>query len=285
MSPETQTAIVSNVAIGLPFFIIGFLISPAFGYIARDPSLTVASIRQVMREALSATEHLFMRRSRVTQRRDSTTSDADRIVIGIVVAAGVIALYMKYRVPVLAAISAIAFLVAVAATISIVMMSRRGIVTGGHRITATLLLLYASSALGIVDVAFLWNPPAGGELFRQFVAAFATSQQLRGLEGMAFVAYQIIGAACYLLVAVLSIAFSIAIITALNIRAAAWGQPIWKFGYRFTSFTWSPWILGVAVLLGTVSVAASGGWLFHWLEQFSTVHTLIPTPATSPVRD
>lgn len=281
MSPETQAAIIANASIGLPFFVVGFLISPAFGYIARDPSMTVAPIRQVMREALIATRDLFTRQPRMVQRRASNTSDADRIVIGIALGVGVIVLYMKYRVPVLATISVIAFLVAVAATISIVLMSRRGVVTGGHHITVILLLLFVSSVLGIVDVALLWNPPAGGELFRQFVAAFATSRRLQGLEGIAFVAYQIIGAACYLVVALFSIAFSIAIITALNIRAGAWGQPIWKIGHRFTSFAWSPWILGLAVFLGAVSVVASSGWLFHWLEQFSAASAVIPTPPTS----
>lgn len=268
MSNETTTAIVTNFLLGIPFFIIGLLVAPAFGYVSeRVLRAGAIPLHSAMTNAKALMPPAPARRPR--RSRSSDTSDGDRLIVAVTVALTVIGLYMKYRGIVLLGITLVALVVAIAATISIVAMSRKGVVSGGRHITAVLLMLYFSFAVGIVSVAFLWDPPAGGELFSQFLERYEQNRTYASFEGIVFIAYQILGAGSYLLVALISIAFSIAIMAAINLHTGTWGRWLWKYLFRYTSVTWSRWMFVGAVLLAAFSIACSGGWLYLLLSQLA----------------
>jgi hypothetical protein len=267
MSSETLSAMFLNVVLGLPFFMVGLLVAPAFGYISEQ---VVAAGSVTLRVVLNGADAVAPRpiRRRTLTRQASSLEDKDRVFVAIVIVVAVVGLYLKYRAPILLGLSIVALIIAIAATVSIVSMSRKRILTGSHSTTFVLVMLYFAFAVGIVDVALLWNPPAGGELFREYISGESSDKFL----GFMFVAYQVVGAVSYLLVAVLSIGFCIAIMTAINLHTNTWGRWLWKLLFRYTSITWSGWAFGLALFLAALSILCAGGWLFRLLQQLQTVN-------------
>lgn len=132
-----------------------------------------------------------------------------------------------------------------------------------------ILSLYVSSLVGFLNAFMLWRPPAGGALFTEFMRQFDATGTYANIDGVIFIAYQVLGAGSYLVVALFSIAFTVAIMTAINLKIRTPGAWLWRALHRVSAFTWTWKSIPFVAAFALFSIASSGGWLYGWLTQLA----------------
>jgi hypothetical protein len=262
--PESPVA---SVVITVVSAFAGMLVGPAFARVGEIRDVGQPTALSTIFADAKAESGVIAQRTGRPRTSGKPMSDADRIALGVVVVVGLTIAYMSFRVPVLLGISALAFVVAILATISLVRMSRVGVIAGGRSFGAVVVGLFSSSALGILSVALLWSPLLGGDVLQRAVEQFAGKSGYGGLDGFVYVTLQMTGAVAYIFVAAACVAFSIGVITAINLRTGAWGRPLWRFVYRYASIVRSGYILAFVIFATLLSLACSSGLLFHAAQE------------------
>jgi hypothetical protein len=262
--------VVAEVVLALVFFVVGWVAGPAVAYVSRHTSPTGVTLSEVRNNAAEMTlgiselfQDLFNR-----PRRSSTQSDGDRAIVAVIVGLAVVTAYLTFRVPVLVAIILLSLLLAILATVCLIRMSRAGVIASGRGVVFALLGSYLACGVGLLNVVLLWYPPAGGAAFQDFISMFESTGAFASVEGILFVAYQVMGAVAFLMVGLFSTSFSIALMSAVNIHNGAWGGWLHQFMYAVTSFAWSSLAAVMAIILSAFSVFLSGGWAYSMIGQW-----------------
>ena len=248
--------------------LLGFFLAPAVTRISeavRGDYVSLATIRQIASEATPPRPG----RQR-GPRTPSSMSDSEWLAtwaLGIFVAAG---LYLKWRLPILVGISALAVTITLTTIFSLWRMSRAAVVANDRRFKLIVACLAAATFTGLLNVAWLLEPPSGGDVFRKLLDDYNSTGGFGSIGGLGFVVYQMTGALVYILVALMSIAFCLSIFTSINIYSNTFGQPLWRFAFRKTSPFWGGWILAGGIILAVVSLALCGGWAYSLVLQAST---------------
>lgn len=254
-----------QILIGLPFFVIGSLMGPAFGKATLAPSEGRADLKHILEFALRLVPR---RAARIKQQSSSSnTSDWDRLAIWGVGAFLVIKLYLKFHTEILVTLAMIAVAIIFATALSLVLMSRKEAVANNVRTGATLSALLVAFVVGIVCVSFLWNPPVGDSTLQGMLNEDSPAT----LTGLLYVGYQVVGAGAFLGLAVFCIAFCIALMAALNLYSGAAGQWLWRIMFRYTSFAWSKWTIFSGVVLAAFAIMFAGGWMFDWVSKLNAL--------------
>jgi hypothetical protein len=204
--PESPVA---SVVITVVSAFAGMLVGPAFARVGEIRDVGQPTALSTIFADAKAESGVIAQRTGRPRTSGKPMSDADRIALGVVVVVGLTIAYMSFRVPVLLGISALAVVVAILATISLVRMSRVGVIAGGRSFGAVVVGLFSSSALGILSVALLWSPLLGGDVLQRAVEQFAGKSGYGGLDGFVYVTLQMTGAVAYIFVAAACVAFSI----------------------------------------------------------------------------
>lgn len=258
------------------FLLLGVVVGPAFTRIRHtNDGVRLSEVRDYADESTvgirEGIERLLQR-----PQRTSELTDGDKLLFGGVVVVLVVVAYLRFRAPVLVGLVVLSLLIAIFATVALIRLARAGVITDGRGIASALISSYLAAAVGLINVTLLWDPPAGGQLFRDFLAAFQRGEGFHSIEGMMFVIYQIVGALGFVLVSVFSLMFAFALLSALSIFRKSWGGWLHRLTYGVTAFAWSTWVGVIAVVLSVISVLLSGGWVFTWITQVSPA----PTPAS-----
>ena len=201
---------------------------------------------------------------RGARRESRSSADDSNLWFPAVAAIVVVSLYLKYRSTILVGILGLALVISIVAITVIVVASRRGVVAPGFWHSTAFLVPLLFTAVGTTAVAFLWDPPAGGEDFRQFVEYYGKTGQFESLDGLGFVLYQVLGAIAFVALAVLSILFSIANLVAIYVAIGSWGAPVWHVLHRVLGRMGSPLVLLLCVPLAVLALLLAGGWAFEW---------------------
>lgn len=255
-----------QLSLGFAFYVLGLLIGPAFTRIQHtNHGATLAEVRVRADESVTGIRTWFAQRRE--QRPVTTSMDPkDKLVLGIFVGIIVVVAYGRYHTAALVAMIALASSVTIIATIALVRLSRAGVITDHRGVGFALTSAYLVTAVGVINVVLLSDPPAGGELLRAFLDG---SEQVPGggLTSFLFTAYQVLGAISCIAVGLISTAFSFALLSALSVYTGAWGQWIHKVTYALCAFSWS-WASAIGALLFTIlSLLLSSGLAFTWITR------------------
>lgn len=120
-----------------------------------------------------------------------------------------------------------------------------------------------------MTVVFLWDPPAGGALFSEFVEHFNRTKGFSSLEGLGFVFYQILGGISFIALALGSICFSLSNLSAVYLAVGAGGQWLWKATYWCVGGFGRPTVPYLLCPLAIAAVILSGGWAYGWVTNVS----------------
>lgn len=273
MTPADWVAII---AIDIPAFLIGMVLGPAFNNVVDTGRDNARSLADVLKLAATRSQ----RPGAVSTARtapSSETTDGDRVTLGLLGGFAAVVLYVAYREVVLIALLTLASVIAIFATLSFVLMSRRGVVSGRSGVAVSMTAIYLASLVGFVTVVLLWISPAATAEVQAVYAA--RSVGAGGLTAIIAIAYQLLGGSAYAVLAFFSISASISVMSALNIAAGAWGQPLWQILHRYTRFALRKTALLVGAVLGALAIIAGGGWLYEWV---STAPPFTPFPSSTP---
>ena len=258
------TTIAVQLGLGFAFFILGLLIGPAFTRIQHtNHGVTLAEVRSHADESVTGIRTWFARR-REEKSVAAPMNPKDKLALGIIVGIIVVVAYGRYHTAALVAMIALASFVTIIATIALVRLSRAGVITDHRGVGFALTSAYLVTAVGVINVVLLSDPPAGGELLRAFLNG---SGQVPGggLTSFLFTAYQVLGAISCIAVGLISTAFSFALLSALSVYTGAWAQWIHKLTYALCAFSWS-WAGAVGAMLFTISsILLSSGLAFTWI--------------------
>ncbi|WP_159901317.1 hypothetical protein [Ornithinibacter aureus] len=235
----------------------------------------MSNIREIADE-LSGGSFVLPKGARREKR--SSAEDPDLWVLGFVLIV-VVSLYLRYRTTILVGILILALAISVVAISVIVVASRRGVVAPGFWHSTAFLVPLLFTAVGTTVVAFLWDPPAGGKEFREFVEYYGETGQFESLDGLAFVLYQVFGAIAFVALAVLSILFSTANLVAIYVAIGSWGAPVWQILHRVLGRMGSPLVLLICVPLAALALLLAGGWLFEWAASSARDLPISVTPS------
>lgn len=279
---EFDASLNEFLALGLPSLILGMFLGPAFGRVSRS-GWHGRPMNELRDRADDVTGGQIQWPGRTN--RTYSTSEQDTLAPWFVGAFVVIALYLKYRNVILIGLLFLALGVSVIAVTVLTVASRRGVVSHGAGRATAFLIPILFTGVGTTVVAFLWNPPAGGREFREFIDVYQRTGGFDSLEGLMFVAYQVLGAIAFIALAIASILFSLATLAAIYVAVDAWGQWLWQSVHRLIGGFASPWILGICAFFALVSLALCGGWAFEWATSqpkgFPTIPST-PLPTVSP---
>lgn len=257
-------AIWTEIAIGLPGLLAGVFIAPAFGRISGSPGQSASSLPSIVRTAKSKYP-AKLRRKQVQANRTTTGSGSDTLTAWIIGTAIVVSLYIEHRERVLIILFAIATAISAIAAISILLMSRKRVVAGNRGVYLALLALFLATGVGFLLVVLLWNPPFATEQYIKFLETGKDG----GIEGLLFVAYQILGGLSYLVVAFFCISFSICLVSSVNLHVRAAGMWLWSISFRATSGAWSPVVAFITIICSLISIAMSSGFAFTMLQNLT----------------
>lgn len=262
--------VLAEVALALVFFVIGWVAGPAVGYVSRPSTSNGIALKDIRATAADQTDGFgeFFRELFDRPSQNSKQSDGDRFVVASLVVIGVVWAYLTFRVPILVAIIGLSVLLAILATVCLVRMSRAGVIASGRPVVLALLGSYLACGVGLINVVLLWYPPAGGSAFQEFIRTFESTGAFATIEGFFFVAYQVMGAITFALVGLFSTAFSIALMSAVNIHNGAWGAWLHQVMYAVTSFAWSRVAAIVAIGFSVLSVLLSSGMVYSFIEDW-----------------
>jgi hypothetical protein len=260
--------LVVNIAVGLPFFVIGFFVAPAFGYISEPVRAGRVSLRDVRDAADSSVGEP---RPRVRATRRQMSSNDSLLLIGLV-GIVVVQLFDTYRVQVILGLLVVSAVLVLAACSSLVVMSRRGVVAPDMMTRVTFLALFALFGVGVFVAAMVRRPLA---LSTQGVQ----SGEVQGLERLLALAYQVVGALAFAGVAFAGIAFSVAVIASLNLYVGAWGKWLSTVLYRRTSGVWSAQMFFVGLFASVVALLFASGVAYEWVASTDPTDELLTLPS------
>lgn len=277
---EFDRSLAEFAVMGLPSMVLGLFLGPAFGRVSRSRihGVSLSQIRGIANEICGGPISWSGSPSRPAR----ASEDGDTWVLWVIAAIGVTMLYLKYRAGILVGLLLLAVSMSLIAVFVLTVASRRGVVTHGPGRASAFLVPLLFTAVGTTTVAFLWSPPGGGKEFRAFIAEYEVTGGFGSLEGLLFVAYQILGAAFFILLAVASLLFSIANLAAIYVAVDAWGQILWRSLHRLLGGFGSPWIFLFCGFAALLSLVLSGGWAFEWIDRHQTELPVFPTPTVSP---
>lgn len=247
----------------LPSMLMGMFLGPAFSNMSRGlEGVPIEYLRQYADEVCRVARG--PQSPPPSQKRATSGDDGNEAlvlwVIGVVVAVSV---YVKYRLPILLVLLTLALAISVVAVLVLAVASRRGVIARSYGRAIAFLAPVIFSAVGIVVVSWMWQPPRGGEVLRRFVDSYRTAGFQ--LEGFGFVVYQLLGAIFFVSVALGCIMFCVANLCAIYIGVDAWGQTLWRWIYGHIGGAARPrvfWVLGAASL---ISLLLASGLVFQWL--------------------
>lgn len=277
---EFDGSLVEFALLGLPSMILGLFLGPAFGRVSRGRihGVSLSQIRGIADEITGGPTSWSRSPSRPTR----ATDDEDNWVPWVIAAFVVTTLYLKYRAGILVGLLLLALSMSLIAVVVLTVASRRGVVSHGPGRASAFLVPLLFTGVGTTTVAFLWNPPAGGTAFRDFIAQYEATGGFGSLQGLMFVVYQILGAAFFIMLAVACLLFSIANLAAIYVAVDAWGQILWRLLHRLLGGFGSPRIFVFCGIAAVLSLVLSGGWAFEWIDRHQTDLPVFPTPTVSP---
>ncbi|CAN5547825.1 hypothetical protein BH23ACT6_BH23ACT6_13010 [soil metagenome] len=207
-----QGAAIEYALIALPSMLLGVFLGPAFGRVARSEMLGLP-LSDIHEEATAVAGRIS--RPERARRETSTSEESDTLALWALGALGVVVFYLNFRVQILIALLLLAVAISTVAVVVLLGASRRGVVapTYGRAVAFVVPILF--SVVGVVTVVFLWDPPAGGAMFTEFVDHFNRTQGFSSLEGVGFVIYQILGGISFIALALGSICFSLSNLSAV----------------------------------------------------------------------
>lgn len=254
---------VPTLVVGATMYLIGLFVGPAWSNLAKT-DVRGLMLDDVLRSARELSGPRTYRSSRASS--SPSMSDGERLAFWSFTVFGVVTLYIKYQTIVLVVILCLSALLSLVATTVLLIASRRGIVVPGLRLRVTWLVPFVFTTVGLFTMVFLMSPPAGGPRLRSYLRKADTHGVLHSLDGFGFVAYQVLGVGAFLLVALGSLAFSLANLSGLYVVTGAWGQPLWRLTTRWTSGAASAGFVWILVLLVCpLALGLSGGWIYEWV--------------------
>ena len=143
---------------------VGAVIGPAFGRVSLADRPSGIPLEHIHDHAASRSFDVFgglFRWLGKSRSSSSSMSEGDSLVVTAMSCIFVVSLYLRYRVPVIAVILALSMVLAVASITSLVRLSRAGAVSG-RGVAWALVSGFGACMVGILNVIFLWSPPAGG---------------------------------------------------------------------------------------------------------------------------
>lgn len=259
---EDVSSMIPALIIGVPMFILGLFLGPVWSSLSRTDArrFTLDEIH------VRAGEAAGRRVIGPSRRASPPDSGNDQVLVWGIGAVAAVGLYVKYQAVVLLTIFGLAGLLSVVAALVLLMASRRGVVVPSARLRLALLMPFVFTVVGFFTVVFLRFPPAGGAKLREYLQEADGQGVLQSLDGFGFVFYQLMGAVAFMIVALGSIAFSLANLSGLYIATHAWGQPLWKCTYRWVSGAASTAFVLVLLVVCAVALGLSGGWVYEWVS-------------------
>lgn len=261
-----------TLAYGFPLFILGWFLGPAFGNLRKQEPGRI-SLHQVYAGANEVVRTGSGQRS-VTRSRSSTSDDDPMALVAVLIVAVIV--YLKYREPIIVGVLILSLLTSLIAVSVLVIASRAGVISSSLHEGIAFLVPIGFSAVGILDVVMLWNPPAGGEIFDQFMKTWIAEGRIGSITGFIFVGYQVIGGCVFVILSVLATGFSIGTMSAIYVHTEARGQWLWKVSYRATRTACRAPAVIVMFLVSLVSIGFCGGWIFQWLMQYAQSGIQVP---------
>lgn len=256
-------------------FALGGFLGPAYGAIAEDGD----GKRWSMAELLArAKEMAGSRRGRVRIKVSrSGNSNDELILIGFLVVVAV-ALYIHYRPWILLGLSAIAVLVFVLSSWVVIIAWLRGVIAGSGSWYLSFILPFILTAVGVVDAVLLWRG-TGASPDVQAVLHSCDMDSGLPLDGATFVAYELIGALVFAFAAILSIWFSIGVVTAIYTVESARPKRLWRLLHRWSSVSDTKAVVVGLPIFGVISVIACAGLLYKGFDALG--HIGQPSPQES----
>ncbi|MBF4615331.1 hypothetical protein [Curtobacterium sp. VKM Ac-1376] len=253
--------------IALTAFIVGLATGTAFGPLGtRRDTPTAISMGAAFQDANTLTDWRvwsWLRRAFASgSARNQTEGNppANLFIVGVVVVV-LVQLYARHRdtVAVVVVLATLGMLATV--TLSFAALWWKEVVEG--RATAwRFLVSVALVAVGLYDGVSLVHPAFDGNAVTDLLAhgVFAS-----GGASFGTVLYQAAGACMALAIAVVSVFYCMASITAVYITAGAFGRPLWRLLYWASRWTVPGWVGWVALFIGALSVVMTNGLLAHLL--------------------